>query len=539
MNKVFFPIQSRAGNISLLAVSALLTLFVVSVHSLMVRLWPAWTQMMPLPVLAALTAFVALEAQVTGRTMRSDHLNWFSNEGIRYVLVEWGGLALASRFAPYPALGSAAFLQDIRRWTASPGYFFDASYVTTLVLVGLTWTLTRLFDADLERLQSKETDLRWESLAKLEVDRHSARQAMGKRIFALGSVAAFCTAFAGNLESSIYLPLPPRVRPAIWALVAYFVIALFLLGQAHFALLRGRWLWERTPVQADMPRRWTLAALGLLGIAGLLAFALPTHYSLPLLDILWGMALLVSQAVSYLFFALFLLFSLLTLPISWLMQWFNGQPQQGEPKVNFTPPPPPTGPFDQTPAPWTGMPWWEVARAVLFWVLLLVIFGAALRQFILQNHAVWARARAWPWVDGLLTAFERLTDFLRGAGKTLGAAAIASRDSLWQLVRRRMPDGRRLASLRARSPRERVFSYYRAFLKGMSDIGQARRPGQTPYQFAAQVHRELPESKQAVNELTESFVQARYAPAIDERTLLTRALTAWRKLRSALRALRR
>lgn len=205
----FFPIQARARTISLLAISALLTLFIVSVHSLVVRLWPAWMEMMPLPVLAASTAFVALESQVTGRTMRSDHLNWFSNEGLRYVLVEWGGLALVSRFAPYLALGSTAFLQDIRRWTASPGYFFDASYVTTLTLVGLTWTLARLFDADLGRLQSKESDLRWENLAKLEVDRHAARQAMGKRIFALGSVAAFCTAFAGNLESSVYLPLPP------------------------------------------------------------------------------------------------------------------------------------------------------------------------------------------------------------------------------------------------------------------------------------------------------------------------------------------
>ncbi|GAB4521495.1 MAG: hypothetical protein Fur0018_02070 [Anaerolineales bacterium] len=531
MNTWLLPLQSRARAISMLAVCALLVFFTVNVQALAARLWPAWAHY-PLAGLAALTA---LESQLAGGAMRKERLHWFEAEGGRYLLAEWGVLALLSRAAGYLPLGLAALRRDVYGWTLQLSRFFDEPYLVTLVFLALIWGLARLFDADLEALQSHESDLRWESLGKLEASRQTAREAVTRRVFGMGAAAAVCAALT-RLESQSYLPLPPVRQPALWALVLFFAAGLFLMGQAYFALMRGRWVWERTRIEDTLPRSWMFSILVLFAAAGLLALLLPTHFSLGLLPFLWGVAVLLVRVVTYVFFWLILLFSLLMLPISWLTQWMQGTPQTEKPSFAFTPPSPPASPFEQTPPPWSGLTWWETARAVLFWGLVLILLGAAVLQFVRQNRAWWEKAAAWPFIGGLIAALRWLAGFLRGAGSTLGAATARGRERLWQSLRRGTTMGLRAAPLRPRSPRDRIFSFYQGFLQRMALAGRGRRASQTPLAFAEQVSKDWPEGHAAVQDLTDVFMQARYAHLSDEAALLPRALRAWRELRRLPRA---
>ncbi len=515
-----------------LSVAALLTAFAVGAAQFAARLWPAWEG----GALPALTALTALEAQFAWNFLRGERLDWFDPDGLRYILAEWGALALLYKAAAYFSAGLPALRADALRWQAHFGAFFTPAYLGTLAFGLFIWALARQFAADLERLRIRDSDRRWEQLAKLEEDRHTARRRLGARLFGLGALLVLLVALT-RLDASQFYGETPASRAPLAALVTYFALGLLLLGQTWMALLRGRWWWQSIPVQAGLTRRWTISALMLLGAAGALALLLPARYTLGLLEALalllqWGMTL-----GGYLFFALMLLVSLLMLPLSWVMRLLTGAPVQGEHSpLRFTPPPPPAAP-QPLPAG-ARLPWGEALRGVLFWALFLGALLWIVTQYLRQNRALWEQVRRWPLAQALRGLGAWLRAFLRGAREQAQAAAAAGRSRLMRLAARGRPSEGGLPRRRGRSARRRIFFYYRAMLRRTAQAGLRRAPAETPRQFARRLGRALPESQDDLHALTEAFIAARYAPAPADESLLRQARAAWKRLRPRLRGAR-
>ena len=53
--------------------------------------------------------------------------------------------------------------------------------------------------------------------------------------------------------------------------------------------------------------------------------------------------------------------------------------------------------------------------------------------------------------------------------------------------------------------------YYLAMLRRGGEGGHARRPAQTPYEYAHALESQIPEIDQDVDGLTEEFIEARYS----------------------------
>ncbi len=511
-----------------LSVTALWAAFAVGVAQFLARLWPG-VNFLPLVVISAL---VALESQAAWRYLHAEHLGWFDWPGIRYVLVEWGGLALLIKALTYLPGGFGALQRDAAAWEANFSTFFNAAYLGALGFGFAIWVLARQCAADLERLRIHESDRQWERLPKLEADRHTARRRLGARLFGAGALLVLLTGLT-RLDAGQIFHNSAAADGALRSLVVYFALTVLLLGQSWLALLQGRWWWQAVPVQAEVPRRWAVAAFGVLCASGLLALILPAHYTLGLLDALRVLLAWVAQAASYLFFVLLLLVSLITTPFFWVLRLLSGRPAQNHADTLplGTPPPPP---FPKPPPASAGLPWWETLRGVLFWALFLGVLTWVAVQYLRQNRAWWERVRGWPLVTGMRAFWARLRAFLRNAGEQAGVVAIAGRKYLTRLRRdSRSPRGGTL--FRGRTPRERIFFYYHRMLQRGAQAGMPRRPAETPREYARRLCQAL-ETDRQVKILTETFETARYQPSPAVSTsLVWQARQAWQALRRQLR----
>ncbi len=525
----------RRSSLSLtLSVAALLTSFAVVAVQFLARLWP---EVDFRPLLAS-SLLIALESQAAWRYLHGEHLGWFEWQGLRYIFAEWGMLALLIKATMYLPGGLAALQQDATAWQAHFSAFFEPAYLGALSFGFVIWVLARQCAADLERLRIHESDRLWEELAKLEEDRHVARQRLGARLLGMGTLLVVLTGLT-RLDAGQFFQSSAAASGSLRALVVYFAFALVLLGQSWLTLLQGRWWWQGIPVQEGIIRRWLFSALGVLCAAGLLALVLPARYTMGLLDVLWLLFDFVAQLASYLFFVLLLLVSLVTTPFFWLLRLLSGTSSGGETDLpKFTPPSPPPLPEPATVS--SGLPWWETLRAVLFWVLFLGALVWVLTQYLRQNRAWWEQMQQWPVLRQAHTLWEWLRGFLRGAGEQVGSVAAAGREYLARLRR----GGGAISKVRihrtARTPRERVFFYYRTMLQRGAQAGIPRKPAETPRQYALRLRTILDEDLHPqVDRLTHTFETARYRPvSAASPGLAEQARRAWHALRRQLRRAR-
>ena len=89
--------------------------------------------------------------------------------------------------------------------------------------------------------------------------------------------------------------------------------------------------------------------------------------------------------------------------------------------------------------------------------------------------------------------------------------------------------------LREMGPRQAIIALYVAALRLAARRGYPRRPGQTPREYAAEVSARLPQARDALGRMTETFVAVRYGghPADDSHVARMQALAG--ALRKVLR----
>jgi hypothetical protein len=279
----------------------------------------------------------------------------------------------------------------------------------------------------------------------------------------------------------------------------YFFLALVLLSQTQFALLRTRWLWSKTPVARHLARNWLIYGLSFFAILAVLSFVLPTTYSLGFFE-----------TFAYLLNILGLVFrflvSLALLPLTLCARLFGSPdaPPIEQPPAAEPPPPPPAT------ADGTSL-LWQFIQSLLFWGALVAVVVFALSHYFRANAYFFRRLARLPFLAWLVGIARGIWSWLVGANRTVARMITTG------LQRLRPPSvaSIRQSLLRARrgalNPREQVMEIYLTLIDLGHKIGPGRRQAETPYQYSRDYIGAHPQVTTEVLDLTDAFNEARYS----------------------------
>ena len=502
-----------------LAVGGMIGCIALSLVHLIQLFFPSWNG----TFLVVSCVAVALEANYSYRLVRSQRLSGLDR--LRFGLVEIAVILISLRAASYIGDPWSAVLQDIRAWPQDPLRVFDLEVMYAFLLALLSWSVSTQTTSDLERIG--EPPVR---------DKYYVPpvRSLVNRFFWGGAMLLWTAGLTRvGISSLINLSRPP-VPGIILNVLIYFVLGLLVLGQIRFTQLSLRWHKASLEVPQALAGRWIRYTLVLLTLAGLVAFLLPTAYTLPLLDV----AAIVVQALLYAFNVIFQLvlfgFLLLLTPLARL---FGGDIRTPAPDPG--PPPelrPPT-PNGSTPA------WFEILRAVVFWAFAFGVAWYIVRSYLRDRPELMASLKQLRLVRSLRRLVRA---FWRQVNRLLGAARERIPQQLTLLRKRRMgvrpiesKERARFFSLRGLSRRQRMLYYYLSILRRAARRGYPRSQSQTPYEYDTDLGPSIPQARAELNRLTEAFVEMRYSTheVDEERERSVRA--DWKTIRAAVRSLSR
>lgn len=502
-----------------LAVGGMMGCIALSLVHLIQLFFPRWDG----TFMVVSCVVVAVEANYSYRLVRSRRLS--GSDRLRFRLIEFALILIALRAISYIGDPWSDVLQDIRAWPQNPLRVFDLEVMYAFVLALLSWSASTRTTSDLERIgEPPVRDKYYVPPVTSLVNR-----------FFWGGVMLLWTAGLTRVGISSLLNLSrPPVPGIILNVLIYFVLGLTMLGQIRFTQLSLRWRRASLEVPAVLTGRWIRYTLILLTLAGLVAFLLPTAYTLPLLDVV----AIVVQAVLYVFNVIFqvVLFGFLLL-LTPLARLLGGDIRTQAPDPG--PPPELRPPTTNGSAP----AWFEILRAIAFWAFASGVVWYIVRSYLRDRPELVASFRQL----GLVSTLRRLIRaFWRQVNRLLGAARERIPEQLVSLRRRGM-GGRprqsmerpRFFSLSGRSRRQRMLYYYLSILRRAAKRGYPRSRSQTPYEYDTDLGPSIPQAQAEFNRLTDAFVEMRYSTheVDDERE--RRVRTDWKRIRAALRSLGR
>ncbi|CUS02465.1 membrane protein of unknown function [Candidatus Promineifilum breve] len=312
------------------------------------------------------------------------------------------------------------------------------------------------------------------------------------------------------------------------ALMTYFLVGFWLLSHARLLRMNARWLMDGAAKDAGVERGWQRSSFAILAIIALVAAFLPIGSTLAISRILSaglaGLGYLASRVfalISYWFVSALL----------WLTRNAEDAPLQ---PLRPTPPPPPVAP----PPPLTATnPITSMVISSAFWALVIAIIIAALLFFLRERGyrvdtgrlpGYWAAATAW-----LRAAWARLTGRARAAGRGLQARFRGPGDG--PPPPPRVAARPRFLRLGGLSPREQVRFYYLSLVRRATERGVNRQDSATPLEYTDQLRQAWPEAEDDIEELTQSFLAARYSPQPIEKGDALTMKERWNRVRNRLR----
>jgi hypothetical protein len=532
---------------SFLIVGAMMVCLAVSFVQLGELILPGWSG----DYLVALSFLVAIEAMYSHR--RLAHLSFTEKEFVVYRLAEFILIFFVLKLAFYLVNGFDLLLLDLPLWREDLWMnFFTGEYLFGITVVLIIWVVSLRFSADLQAFEVDEQELRAEIESGVFEQRPAVRERMGNLILGIGMLMTFlATALRLDMMRD-WLDLP-EMRAGVANLLAYFLLSLVLLSLTEYNLLRVSWMVEKVPVRKEIPRRWLFySSVFILGIA-VLAFVLPTNYSIGFLAVLkyllFGMWAVATLLMSILFTPIFLL-------INFLLSLLGSKDNSvAMPDLSrFEPRPPAVA----EPAP---IPWLELLKSLLFWVVFLAVIGFSLYYYLREHADLLIAMRKFPLLSGLVRFWEWLRQWVGAANRQFTNAV----DGTWQrlkarLSRRPLEQSWNFINLHSISPRERIIFYYLALVRRGGETAIQRKPSQTPYEYSRALTEALlkpadeqsPEEhapsitdtsslkiEQEVTAITECFVESRYSlhEVTDQDASLVRRY--WERIRRFLRDRRR
>ncbi len=518
-----FQVNEKFGVIaSHLLVAGMMICFAVSIQHLARRIVPGW-QVVYIPWLVF---WVSLEAMYSRRLVRREADLITSR--LVYRLVEWVVITLVVKLVVTLSKGLDQLLVQLPLWREDfLIHFFDGETIFVLLLSFIIWALSGGFSEQLLKLEGDKFLVEMDVEIGIFSDRTAVRRELVARIFLIGMIMVFVTALVRWDYQTIWGERPVPTYGLSYVML-YFLFGLALTTLAHFASRRAVWAMEQIPLSHNMSRQWLVYSLLFLAGISLLAFILPTGYSMGLLATLAYLFNLFFSIIAFIFY-------ILSLPLIFLMSLFVDPAEIPEPVERLPPPEfvPPVPLMDGAGA----LPWWEVLRSILFWVLFIAITGYAFSIFIRQNEHLLKRLRGIPGWHYLVAFWEQLSAGFRRAKRGARSAAqeLAIRLRRTQDLVSPLRSGEFVNPSKL-PPRQRVLFFYLMMLRRGQESGMPRRPSQTPFEYAEKLEGDLPDVDEDLKSLTNAFVEARYSrhTITTERANLVQ--TYWNKIKRALRS---
>ncbi len=530
MNRPSFDLLSNArssqgqavifGNIMAVLMMVILATAVVLAGE---RLFPGWRG----GYLAWVCLFISAEAILTRKHAKELE----GRDKVLFRISEWIAIAVALKLLIYLIHGPAELLRDLPLWQKDfIQYFFTAEYLLGLVVATLVWFAAAGFSGDLENLYDRDMDTRWDELGKLQNALHDVRRRIIARIFIIGSLVVVL-AVVSHVNAVALLRQagapPPGSSAPIILVLAYFILALVLLSQTQFALLRIRWLWQQIPISPSLTKNWLKYGLLFFLALAVIAFFLPTNYSIGLLDTLRIVLNYFLQFVSF-------LLVLLALPFTFCLSLFKLSSSQGTPEPQMNPVAPPAA------TPGHPIAWLEFVRSLAFWIIFLGVIIFALRFYLSQNVALWKAITGFPLFRWIAGAWQGFWKWVRGANRQIAGLVQTGLKRL--RAQRIAPPAqaiRRIVNFARLGPREKIIYFYLNLIQFGGERGLARRPSQTPYQYETRLNEAVPQVGQDLHGLTDSFIEARYSQHPVEPPRADQAHSFWERIKAVLKEWKR
>jgi hypothetical protein len=414
---------------------------------------------------------------------------------------------------PWPNL-----MAELELMWQAPSTILSTEFYITIMLAGMAW------------FTAANTIMDFESLYDPYTDSTNALNNLALRFFGGGAILVVISGITQWVVVAGVKSLVNWQRPilsgVIFNVLVYFVLGLVMLGQVNLTTHLVRWHIQEVKVTLGLAKRWAKYGLIFLGISAVIAFLLPTRYSLGLLA---TAGFVISFIIRLIVFLAQLILLLITLPFTWLLSLLGATRLESQP----LPPPQPPPIFDVSAGtPW---PWWEIIRSLVFWAVALGLIGYMIKVY-LDDHPELAQHLKQ------LKLLGRLINLLVQLWRQLTSWAKAGLEMLPQLKNQKAASasGHRSTrpwnwfSLRGQSPRERILYYYLNILSRAEKRGLARKAHQTPYEYEPDLSQSIPTVESEIQDVTHIFVQARYSNDVfnEENAALVRIW--WRHIRKAL-----
>jgi hypothetical protein len=408
----------------------------------------------------------------------------------------------------------------------------DGYFLVGALVVMLAWVMSTAMTEDLLAMALQPDDLyivrglgdRWQDTARPV---YTDRPAILRRFVArwvIGGILLVILAAGSryDLPQSGFLGvIRQNIDPTVvGAIIVYFLAGLVLISQGQLALLRSRWILQKTPSAPAVLQNWPIYALVIIVLVGMVAALLPlggTFYLAQLLTTILG-------AIYFFLFGVFRFF--LTLFLA-LLSWLSGEPVEEPPPAQEPAPMPVIEPPPATAAtlpPWAGGLFFWTFAAILLGYAAYIYFSGKGTDFAWARR-IWAMLRMrWLMLFGAYQQWQaarvraqaaRAEEALRGNGRALPA---------W-------------LRLRGLDTDRQVRYYYLALLHRAEEAGLPRKEGETPLRYAPRLAEQLhvdDENRVAIDDLTDAFIQVRYAGAHVAPDRLAHIKQMWRRLKKIL-----
>ena len=466
----------------------------------------------------------ALEANYSFGVLRARRLEGMDT--LRFRITEIALMFVLLKVGSYAGRRWSEVLADVGTWPRQPSNLFSPETLVVFLLALVSWWACTDTLRDLRHL-SESPHLHRSSPPPI-------RRITG-RFFLGGALLLVITGLTRIGIAGLLDLRRPTVSGLVVNALVYFVLGLAMMGQAYLTRLKQIWETRRISVQRRLPSRWVRYTLVLLGLASVVAFLLPTGYTVGLLDAGYAVVRLLGNIVFSLGIGVAFIFALVHwLFVSlWGLLFGDGRSAAREVERPPTMFPRPTARGPGAPIP----NWLDVLRSLAFWVTAAGIVCFVVYSYLRDNPELLAALTG-------LRPIRSIRVFLAALFQRVSGLAKGARASLHSRLGRRsrarpsltvMPILRPLAL----SPRERIQYYYLSILRRAGRVGFPRRRAQTPNEYSARLGPNLPEAREDLARLTGAFVEARYSVHPIDRETEQPVRASWRQVRSALRALRR
>ncbi|MCC6455621.1 MAG: DUF4129 domain-containing protein [Caldilineaceae bacterium] len=484
-------------------------------------------------VYTELLAIIGALASITG----SITTTWLAQPGQR------SKRAAGYRFAEIVLILGATRIATWLTTDSFPGFeqillkpvdsFLDGYFLVGALVVLLAWIMSTAMTEDLLAMALQPDDLyivrgvgdRWQDTARpVYTDRPAIlRRFVGRWVVGGILLVIFAAGSRYDLPESGFLGVVRQnIDPTvIAAIIVYFLVGLVLISQGQLALLRSRWILQKTPSAPAVLQNWPVYALMIIVLIGIVAALLPLGGTFYLAQIL-------SAILAGIYFFLFGVFRFFLTLFLMLLSWLTGEP------VEEAPPPPPepmaTPALEAPPQSADLLPPW--AGGLFFWAFAAILLGYAAYIYFSGKGSdfawarrIWAMLRArWLMLFGAYQSWQ---------AARVRAQAERAAEAL-QRGGRGMPGW---LGLRGLDADRQVRYYYLALLHRAEEAGLPRKEAETPLHYAPRLAEQLDAddaNRAAITDLTDAFVQVRYAGDHVAPDRLTQIKQVWRQLKKRL-----